>query len=142
MKKVMWAGVEREFKAEQMQFSYVIKLHEKYEQDCMHINAHTTETILVSRWDLKKGRLKLERAVCEGVGGDVLAVGESVDGFCDCAQDMEEDREVLWGYMNVMSAVSVSMRYILFPLLFPLFNYVNSLPSSAKCGASTWNRWK
>ncbi|KAJ3499608.1 hypothetical protein NLJ89_g10081 [Agrocybe chaxingu] len=125
-KKTYQTGIEKEFKTKQTQESYVNKAREKYEQDCVRINAFTAQATLVQGKDLEKINLKLERTqqtvqtnerefanFAKALQDTVQKWETDWKGFCDSCQDMEEDRmefmkDNIWTYANAVSTVCVA----------------------------------
>ena len=125
-RKVYQAGIEKQFKTKQAQEAHVNKAREKYEQDCLRINAYTAQSTLVQGKDLERISVKLERAQQTVHANEreytnfARALHESVakweqewKQFCDSCQDLEEDRmdftkDNVWVYANAVSIVCVS----------------------------------
>ncbi|KIY62553.1 hypothetical protein CYLTODRAFT_494555 [Cylindrobasidium torrendii FP15055 ss-10] len=124
-KKTWQNPIEKDFKAKQTQESYVRKAREKYEMDCMRINAYTAQSTLMQGKELDKLTLKLERAQqtvqanerdyfnFSRTYADTASKWEQAwKAFCDSCQDMEVERlefikDSTWAYANVVSAVCV-----------------------------------
>lgn len=125
-KKTYQASIEKEFKAKQIQESYVNKSREKYEADCVRINSYTAQSTLVQGKDLEKIHLKLERAqqTVQANERDFANFAKAYQDtcqkweqdwkvFCDMCQDQEDARlefmkDHLWAYANAVSTVCVS----------------------------------
>ncbi|KAF7289193.1 hypothetical protein MIND_01380500 [Mycena indigotica] len=125
-KKTYQSGIEKEFKAKQLQEGYVAKAREKYETDCMKINSYTAQLGLVQGRDAEKIHIKLDNtkktvhqnerdfANFSRVLVETTAKWE-MDWrvFCDSCQDLEDDRiefmkDNMWAYANAVSTVCVS----------------------------------
>ena len=120
------AAIEKQFKTKQAQEAHVNKAREKYEQDCLRINAYTAQSTLVQGRDLERITVKLERAQQTVQANEreyanfARALQESVAKwehdwrqFCDSCQDLEEERmeftkDNIWVYANAVSIVCVS----------------------------------
>jgi hypothetical protein len=61
-RKVYLTAIEKQFKTKQAQEAHVNKARDKYEQDCLRINAYTAQSTLVQGKDLERISVKLERA--------------------------------------------------------------------------------
>lgn len=125
-KKTYLAGIEKQFKAKQLQEAHVDKAREKYEQDCMRINSYTAQSSLVQGKDLEKIQLKLERAkqtvqtnerefvnFTRAFETTVQKWERDWKAFCDGCQDLEEARidfmkDNMWSYANLVSTVCVA----------------------------------
>lgn len=125
-KKNHQSAIEREFKMKQQQESHVNRAREKYENDCMRINAYTAQATIMQGKELEKIQSKLERAQ-QTVGANEQDFQKftrilqettarwEVDWkeFCDRCQDIEEERvefmkDNMWAYANAVSTVCVS----------------------------------
>ncbi|THH29544.1 hypothetical protein EUX98_g4650 [Antrodiella citrinella] len=125
-KKTYQAAIEKEFKTKQTHEGFVQKAREKYEGDCMRINALTAQSTLQQGKELEKIHLKLDRlhqtvqgnerdfANFTRVLQDTVSRWE-VDwkAFCDSCQDLEEERaefmkDNMWAYANAVSTVCVA----------------------------------
>ncbi|KAJ7074327.1 SH3 domain-containing protein [Mycena amicta] len=125
-KKTYQSGIEKEFKAKQLQEGYVAKAREKYETDCMRINSYTAQLGLVQGKDAERIHLKrdnTQRTVQQNER-DFLhfsrALAETTAKweadwkvFCDSCQDLEDERiefmkDNMWAYANAVSTVCVS----------------------------------
>ena len=120
------AAIEKQFKTKQAQEVHVNKSREKYEQDCLRINAYTAQSTLVQGKDLERISVKLERdqQTVHANGREYVhfarALQESVAKweqdwrqFCDSCQDLEDDRmdftkDNVWAYANAVSIVCIS----------------------------------
>ena len=125
-RKTHLAAIEKQFKAKQAQEVHVNKSCEKYEQDCLRVNAYTAQSTLVQGKDLERIYVKLEpdqqtvHANEREYTDFAPAVQESVakweqdwKQFCDSCQDLEDYRmdftkDNLWAYANAVSMVCVS----------------------------------
>jgi hypothetical protein len=125
-RKTYQATIEKQFKTKQAQEAHVNKAREKYEQDCLRINAYTAQSTLVQGKDLERISVKLERAQQTVHANEreyanfARALHESVGKweqewrqFCDSCQDLEEERmdfakDNVWVYANAVSIVCVS----------------------------------
>jgi hypothetical protein len=125
-RKTYQATIEKQFKTKQAQETHVNKAREKYEQDCLRINAYTAQSTLVQGKDLERISVKLERAQQTVHSNEreyanfARALHESVAKweqewrqFCDSCQDLEEERmdfakDNVWVYANAVSIVCVS----------------------------------
>ncbi|KZV67505.1 hypothetical protein PENSPDRAFT_583806 [Peniophora sp. CONT] len=125
-KRTAIAGIEKQFKNKQAQEQHVAKARDKYEQDCLRINAYTAQSSLVQGKDLERITLKLERAQQtvhtneRDFANFARALQDSVANwehewklFCDSCQDLEDDRmeftkDNVWAYANAVSIVCVS----------------------------------
>jgi hypothetical protein len=146
-RKTFQAVIEKNFKAKQTQEQYVQKAREKYETDCVRINAYTAQATLLQGRELEKTQLKLERAKETVVANQrdfanfTKALADTtrqweVDwkAFCDSCQDLEDDRmefmkDNLWAYANAVSTVCVSDDNV---RLF-LFGYQTDIPLTNGC---------
>ncbi|WFD23090.1 formin-binding protein [Malassezia equina] len=114
------------FKHKHTQLQYVQRSREKYEQDCMKINAYTAQSNLVQGRELDKLMVKLER-VQNNIDSDdrdyqsyVRALQDTTQkwnaeykSFLDICQDVEEERQEflktnLWSLANAVSSVCVT----------------------------------
>ncbi|OCH92060.1 hypothetical protein OBBRIDRAFT_824978 [Obba rivulosa] len=125
-KKTFQTAIEKEFRTKQMQESYVNKAREKYETDCMRINALTAQATLMQGKDLEKNQIKLERAqqtvqanerdfanFARALQDTVQKWEQDWKVFCDSCQDLEEERleftkDNMWAYANAVSTVCVA----------------------------------
>ncbi|KAF7294095.1 hypothetical protein MKEN_01456100 [Mycena kentingensis (nom. inval.)] len=125
-KKTYQSGIEKEFKAKQLQEGYVAKAREKYETDCMRINSYTAQLGLVQGKDAERIHLKLERTQSTVAQNErdfmnfARALEDTVGKweqdwkvFCDCCQDLEDDRiefmkDNMWAYANAVSTTCVN----------------------------------
>jgi hypothetical protein len=125
-RKVYQGGIEKQFKTKQAQEGHVNKAREKYEQDCLRINAYTAQSTLVQGKDLERISLKLERAqqtvhsnerefsnFARALQDTVSKWEQEWKQFCDSCQDLEEERmeftkDNVWAYANAVSIVCVS----------------------------------
>lgn len=125
-KKVYQAAIEKEYRIKQTREQHAAKAREKYESDCVRINSYTAQSTLVQGKDLEKIHLKLERAqqtvqVNENDYVQFTRVLQETmqkweqdwKAFCDCCQDLEEERmefmkDNMWAYANAVSTVCVS----------------------------------
>jgi hypothetical protein len=125
-KKTFQTVIEKNWKAKQTQEAYVHKAREKYETDCMRINAFTAQATLMQGKELEKVNLKLERAqqtvqanqrdfqnFARALGDTVRQWEVDWKAFCDSCQDLEEDRmefikDHLWAFANAVSTVCVN----------------------------------
>ncbi|CEL52687.1 Cell division control protein 15 OS=Schizosaccharomyces pombe (strain 972 / ATCC 24843) GN=cdc15 PE=1 SV=2 [Rhizoctonia solani AG-1 IB] len=125
-KKSVQGPVEKLYKTKQTQENHVNRTREKYESDCIKINAFTGQSALVQGRELDKLHLKLEK-LQETVkinerefSNFVRALSDTTrkwDGewktFCDQCQDLEDERiefmkDNMWNYANSISTVCVS----------------------------------
>ncbi|KAH7334812.1 hypothetical protein B0J17DRAFT_617913 [Rhizoctonia solani] len=125
-KKTVQGPVEKLFKTKQTQENHVNRTREKYESDCIKINAFTGQSALVQGRELDKLHLKLEK-LQETVkinerefGNFVRALSDTTrkwdtewKTFCDQCQDLEDERiefmkDNMWNYANCISTVCVS----------------------------------
>ena len=118
--------MEKQFKTKQAQEAHVNKAREKYEQDCLRINAYTAQSTLVQGKDLERISVKLERAqqtvhanereysnFARALQDTVAKWEQEWKQFCDSCQDLEEERmeftkDNVWIYANAVSIVCVS----------------------------------
>jgi hypothetical protein len=125
-RKTFQQVIEKNFKAKQTQEAYVQKARDKYETDCVRINAYTAQATLLQGRELEKTHLKLERAqqTVQANQRDFANFARALQdtvrqwevdwkAFCDSCQDMEDDRlefvkDNLWAYANAVSTVCVS----------------------------------
>lgn len=125
-RKVFQTAIERQFKMKQAQEAHVAKAREKYESDCLRINAYTAQSTLVQGKELERLTLKLERTQQTVQGNErdfanfARALQDTVGkwehewkAFCDTCQDLEEERmeftkDNVWAYANAVSIVCVS----------------------------------
>ncbi|KAF7290037.1 hypothetical protein HMN09_01308700 [Mycena chlorophos] len=125
-RKTYQSGIEKEFKAKQLQEGHVAKAREKYETDCMRINSYTAQLGLVQGRDAERIHLKLEQTKKTVLQNErdfanfARALAETVAKweadwrvFCDSCQDLEDDRinfmkDNMWVYANAVSTVCVS----------------------------------
>ncbi|KAI9441792.1 hypothetical protein H4582DRAFT_1875208 [Lactarius indigo] len=119
-------AIEKQFKTKQAQEGHVNKAREKYEQDCLRINAYTAQSTLVQGKDLERISVKLERAqqtvhanerefsnFARALQDTVSKWEQEWKQFCDSCQDLEEERmeftkDNVWAYANAVSIVCVS----------------------------------
>jgi hypothetical protein len=124
-RKTDLAAIEEQFKTKRAQEAHVNKSREKYEQDCLHINAYTAKSTLVQGKDLERISVELERAQQtvpaneREYANSARALQESVAKweqdwrqFCDSCQDLEDYRmdftkDNVWSYANAVSKVCV-----------------------------------
>ncbi|CAE6443076.1 unnamed protein product [Rhizoctonia solani] len=125
-KKSVQGPVEKLFKTKQTQENHVNRTREKYESDCIKINAFTGQSALVQGRELDKLHLKLEK-LQETVkinerefSNFVRALADTTrkwdtewKTFCDQCQDLEDERiefmkDNMWNYANSISTVCVS----------------------------------
>ncbi|KAI0291291.1 hypothetical protein BC826DRAFT_1023384 [Russula brevipes] len=120
------AAIEKQFKTKQAQEVHVNKARERYEQDCLRINAYTAQSTLVQGKDLERISVKLERAqqtvhanereyanFARALRDTVAKWEQEWKQFCDSCQDLEEERmeftkDNVWVYANAVSIVCVS----------------------------------
>ena len=120
------AAMEKQFKTKQAQEAHVNKAREKYEQDCLRINAYTAQSTLVQGKDLERISVKLERAqqtvhanereysnFARALHDTVAKWEQEWKQFCDSCQDLEDERmefskDNVWAYANAVSIVCVS----------------------------------
>ncbi|KAI0253720.1 hypothetical protein BJV78DRAFT_1372182 [Lactifluus subvellereus] len=125
-RKVYQAAIEKQFKTKQAQEAHVNKAREKYEQDCLRINAYTAQSTLVQGKDLERISVKLERAqqtvhanereyanFARALQDTAVKWEQEWKQFCDSCQDLEEERmeftkDNVWVYANAVSIVCVS----------------------------------
>jgi len=125
-KKTFQIAIEKQFKVKQAQETHVNKAREKYESDCLKINAYTAQSSLVQGKDLEKLSLKLEKAqqtvqanerdyanFARALQDTVAKWEQEWKTFCDTCQDLEEERmeftkDNIWAYANAVSIVCVS----------------------------------
>ncbi|WFD19474.1 formin-binding protein [Malassezia caprae] len=114
------------FKHKHTQTQYVQRSREKYESDCMKVNAYTAQSNLVQGRELDKLMVKLERAQANIESDDrdyqsyVRALQDTTQkwnaeykSFLDICQDVEEERQEflktnLWSLANAVSSVCVT----------------------------------
>jgi len=114
------------FKHKHTQTQYVQRSREKYETDCMKINAYTAQSNLVQGRELDKLMAKLERVQANIESDDrdyqsyVRALQDTTQkwnaeykSFLDICQDVEEERQEflktnLWSLANAVSSVCVT----------------------------------
>ncbi|QRV98084.1 cell division control protein [Ceratobasidium sp. AG-Ba] len=120
-KKNTQAPVEKLFKTKQTQENHVNRTREKYESDCIKINAFTGQSALVQGRELDKLHLKLDK-LQETVKINerefqnfVRALTDTTQKwdkewkqFCDSCQDLEDERiefmkDNMWNYANSIS---------------------------------------
>ncbi|KAG8774311.1 hypothetical protein FRC12_002058 [Ceratobasidium sp. 428] len=125
-KKNIQAPVEKVFKTKQTQENHVNRTREKYESDCIKINAFTGQSALVQGRELDKLHVKLDK-LQETVKINerefqnfVRALTDTTQKwdkewkqFCDQCQDLEDERiefmkDNMWNYANNISTVCVS----------------------------------
>ena len=124
-RKTDLAAIEEQFKTKQAQEAHVNKSREKYEQDCLHINAYAAKSTFVQGKDLERISVELERAQQtvhaneREYANSARALQESVAKweqdwrqFCDSCQDLEDYRmdftkDNVWSYANAISKVCV-----------------------------------
>ncbi|CAE6513113.1 unnamed protein product [Rhizoctonia solani] len=125
-KKSVQGPIEKLFKTKQTQENHVNRTREKYESDCIKINAFTGQSALVQGRELDKLHLKLEK-LQETVkinerefSNFVRALADTTrkwdtewKTFCDQCQDLEDERiefmkDNMWNYANCISTVCVS----------------------------------
>jgi hypothetical protein len=125
-RKTHLAAIEKHFKTKQAQEAHVNKAREKYEQDCLRINAYTAQSTLVQGKDLERISVKLERAqqtvhasereyanFARNLQENIAKWEQDWRQFCDSCQDLEDDRmdftkDNVWIYANAVSIVCVS----------------------------------
>lgn len=125
-KKAYQSVIEKEFKAKQVQESYVIRARDKYETDCVRINSYAAQSSIIQGKELEKVAQKLEKAQQTVQGnerdfaGFAKALQDTVQkweqnwkSFCDSCQDLEEQRiefmkDNMWAYANAVSTVCVA----------------------------------
>jgi len=114
------------FKHKHTQTQYVQRSREKYETDCMKVNAYTAQSNLVQGRELDKLMVKLERVQANIESDDrdyqsyVRALQDTTQkwnaeykSFLDICQDVEEERQEflktnLWSLANAVSSVCVT----------------------------------
>ncbi|KAH8096788.1 hypothetical protein BXZ70DRAFT_315867 [Cristinia sonorae] len=125
-KRTVQATIEKEFKTKQTHEGFAQKAREKYEANCMQINALTAQATLQQGKELDKIHLKLDRLQQTVHGNerdfanftrilhDTSAQWEvNWKAFCDRCQDLEEERiefmkDIMWAYANAVSTVCVA----------------------------------
>ncbi|KAI0061922.1 hypothetical protein BV25DRAFT_1856814 [Artomyces pyxidatus] len=125
-RKTYQSAIEKTFKTKQAHEVHVAKAREKYESDCLRINAYTAQSTLVQGKELERLALKLDRAQQTVQANErdfatftnVLQVTtqkweDEWKAFCDTCQDLEEERmeftkDNVWAYANAVSIVCVS----------------------------------
>ncbi|KIL68723.1 hypothetical protein M378DRAFT_824522 [Amanita muscaria Koide BX008] len=125
-KKAYQSVIEKEFKAKQLQESYVIKARDKYEADCVRINSYTAQSSIIQGRELDKVNQRLERAqqtvqsnerdfanFAKALQDTVQKWEQNWKSFCDSCQDLEEQRiefmkDNMWAYANAVSTVCVA----------------------------------
>ncbi|PFH52204.1 hypothetical protein AMATHDRAFT_46558 [Amanita thiersii Skay4041] len=125
-KKIYQANIEKEFKAKQLQESYVVKARDKYEADCVRINSYAAQSTIIQGKELERVTQKLERAqqtvqanerdfanFAKALQDTVHKWEQNWKNFCDSCQDLEEQRiefmkDNLWAYANAVSTVCVA----------------------------------
>ncbi|KAF8633413.1 hypothetical protein AX17_004584 [Amanita inopinata Kibby_2008] len=125
-KKAYQSVIEKEFKAKQLQESYVLKARDKYEADCVRINSYAAQSSIIQGRELEKVTIKLERAqqtvqanerdfanFAKALQDTVQKWEQNWKSFCDSCQDLEEQRieftkDNLWAYANALSTVCVA----------------------------------
>jgi len=145
-KKVYQAAIEKEYGIKQTREQHAAKAREKYESDCVRINSYTAQSTLVQGKDLEKIHLKLERAqqtvqVNENDYVQFTRVLQETmqkweqdwKAFCDCCQDLEEERmefmkDNMWAYANAVSTVCVSDDEVRVRLAAPFLPFTHHLP--------------
>ncbi|KAG8742944.1 hypothetical protein FRC10_000732 [Ceratobasidium sp. 414] len=125
-RKNIQAPVEKLFKTKQTQENHVNRTREKYESDCIKINAFTGQSAIVQGRELDKLHVKLDK-LQETVKINerefqnfVRALTDTTQKwdkewkqFCDQCQDLEDERiefmkDNMWNYANNISTVCVS----------------------------------
>lgn len=142
-KKTFQSVIEKNFKAKQTQEAYVEKARQKYETDCMRINAFTAQATLMQGKELERVQIKLDRAQQtvqanqRDFANFARALGDTVrqwevdwKTFSDSCQDLEEDRleflkDHLWAFANAIAAVCVSDDTVRTPLDFARYRIAN-----------------
>ena len=125
-KKAYQSVIEKEFKAKQVQESYVVKARDKYEADCVRINSYAAQSSIIQGRELEKVTQKLERAqqtvqanerdfanFSKALQDTVQKWEQNWKSFCDGCQDLEEQRiefmkDNMWAYANAVSTVCVA----------------------------------
>ncbi|KAJ3796009.1 hypothetical protein GGU11DRAFT_790098 [Lentinula aff. detonsa] len=129
-RKVKGGMVEKKYKTKLAQESYVVKAQEKYYNDCVRIGMYTQQMKKQGEEGgegVSEGQKAKMKRIEETVGANekdyemfVKGVGEMIPGwekewkgYCDEAQDMEEERldfmkDNLWAYANAVSTVCVA----------------------------------
>jgi len=126
LKKTYQASIEKSYKNKVAQEGYVAKARERYEQDCLRINAFTANSSIVQGKELDKLQKQMEK-VQATVGNnekefrglvkllEQTTVNWESDwkGFCDHVQDLEEERmefvkDNVWLYANAVSSICVT----------------------------------
>ncbi|KAK2463086.1 hypothetical protein APHAL10511_004741 [Amanita phalloides] len=125
-KKAYQSVIEKEFKAKQVQESYVVKARDKYESDCVRINSYAAQSSIIQGRELEKVTQKLERAqqtvqanerdfsnFAKALQDTVQKWEQNWKSFCDSCQDLEEQRiefmkDNMWAYANAVSTVCVA----------------------------------
>ncbi|KAF8339352.1 SH3 domain-containing protein [Amanita rubescens] len=125
-KKAYQSVIEKEFKAKQVQESYVVKARDKYEADCVRINSYSAQSSIIQGRELEKVTQKLERAqqtvqanerdfanFSKALQDTVQKWEQNWKSFCDGCQDLEEQRiefmkDNMWAYANAVSTVCVA----------------------------------
>lgn len=126
LKKTYQASIEKSWKNKTAQEAYVAKARERYEQDCLRINAFTANSSIAQGKELEKIQKQLEK-VHSTVGVNekeyksyVRVLEETTKKwevewkqFCDHIQDLEEERvdfikDNVWVYANAVSSVCVA----------------------------------
>ena len=125
-KKAYQSVIEKEYKAKQVQESYVTKARDKYEADCVRINSYAAQSSIIQGKELEKVTQKLERAqqtvqanerdfanFAKALQDTVQKWEQNWKSFCDSCQDLEEQRvefmkDNMWAYANSVSTVCVA----------------------------------
>ncbi|KAJ3748403.1 SH3 domain-containing protein [Lentinula detonsa] len=132
-RKVKGGMVEKKYKMKLAQESYVVKAQEKYYNDCVRIGMYTQQMKKQGEEGggggegVSEGQKAKMKRIEETVGANekdyemfVKGVGEMIPGwekewkgYCDEAQDIEEERldfmkDNLWAYANAVSTVCVA----------------------------------
>ena len=125
-KRARHTAIEKAYKNKQTREGYVNKAKEKYEGDCLRINALTAQATLSQGRDLDKIQQKLERTrqTVQANERDFANFSRALQDttvewekewkeYCDRCQDLEEDRldflrDHLWAYANAISTVCVN----------------------------------
>ncbi|KAF8627640.1 hypothetical protein AX15_004334 [Amanita polypyramis BW_CC] len=125
-KKAYQSVIEKEFKAKQLQESYVAKARDKYEADCVRINSFAAQSSIIQGRELEKVTQRLERAqqtvqanerdfanFAKALQDTVQKWEQNWKSFGDSCQDLEELRiefmkDNMWAYANAVSTVCVA----------------------------------
>lgn len=126
LRKTYAANIEKSYKNKSAQEGHVAKARERYEQDCLRINACTANASIAQGKELERLQAQLRKTQAT-VGSNekeyqsyVRLLDETTrkwetewKAFCDHVQDLEEERidfvkDNAWAYANAVSSVCVT----------------------------------